>query len=52
MSSGRPVLFIPYTGSFPDVGERSIVALGRELLNRTPFPSQCNLRFVRRSAIG
>ncbi|MFK4444116.1 hypothetical protein ABH944_004723 [Caballeronia udeis] len=26
MSSGRPVLFIPYTGSFPDVGERSIVA--------------------------
>ncbi|MEA3105274.1 MAG: hypothetical protein QOF74_9514 [Caballeronia mineralivorans] len=26
MSSGRPVLFVPYTGSFPDVGERSIVA--------------------------
>lgn len=26
MSSGRPVLFIPNTGSFPDVGERSIVA--------------------------
>jgi hypothetical protein len=26
MASGRPVLLIPYTESFPDVGERSIVA--------------------------